>query len=50
MEELSFRPAVEDDVPFLLELRRQTMDAHLVVSGVPPSVSVQVSSPSRDGD
>lgn len=27
---ISFRPAVEEDLAFLLELRRQTMNAHLV--------------------
>ena len=37
MEALSLRPAVEEDVPFLLELRRQTMSAHQVASGVAPS-------------
>ena len=28
------RPATKEDVPFLLALRRQTMDAHLRASGV----------------
>jgi ribosomal protein S18 acetylase RimI-like enzyme len=31
------RAATEDDVPFLLELRRQTMTAHQLASGVVPS-------------
>ena len=30
---LSRRPATEADVPFLLALRRETMDAHLAASG-----------------
>ena len=34
VEPLSFRPAVESDIPFLLELRRQTMSEHLTASGV----------------
>jgi ribosomal protein S18 acetylase RimI-like enzyme len=34
---ISLRPATEDDVPFLLALRRKTMDAHLVASGIAPS-------------
>ena len=28
------RPATKEDIPFLLALRRQTMDAHLLASGV----------------
>lgn len=28
------RPATHDDIPFLLALRQQTMDAHLLASGV----------------
>ncbi|HZX79830.1 MAG TPA: GNAT family N-acetyltransferase [Lysobacter sp.] len=31
------RPATEDDVPFLLALRRQTMDPHLAASGADTS-------------
>lgn len=31
---LTFRPATEADIQFLLELRRQTMSAHLAASGV----------------
>lgn len=34
MEPLTLRPATESDVPFLLELRHQTMSAHLAASGV----------------
>ena len=33
-DRLSFRPATEADLPFLLELRRQTMTPHLLASGV----------------
>ena len=36
---LTFRPAVEADIPFLLELRRQTMSEHLRASGIEPSES-----------
>jgi ribosomal protein S18 acetylase RimI-like enzyme len=36
-DSLSFRKAVETDVPFLLELRKLTMAAHQVASGVEPS-------------
>ncbi|HEU4850927.1 MAG TPA: GNAT family N-acetyltransferase [Telluria sp.] len=32
---LELRRATEADVPFLLELRRETMDAHLAASGAP---------------
>jgi GNAT superfamily N-acetyltransferase len=35
--QLSFRPAVEDDVPFLLLLRERTIVPHQVASGVVPS-------------
>jgi ribosomal protein S18 acetylase RimI-like enzyme len=38
-EALTFRPATEADVPFLLELRRQTMSEHLRASGIEPSES-----------
>lgn len=31
---LSRRPATEADIPFLLALRQETMDGHLVASGV----------------
>ena len=34
---LSLRPATEDDVPFLLALREQTMDGHFRASGAEPS-------------
>ncbi len=34
MEPLTLRPATESDMPFLLELRRQTMSKHLAASGV----------------
>lgn len=30
---VSLRPATEADIPFLLELRRQTMTAHQLASG-----------------
>src|SRR3546814_10319920 len=32
---LTLRPALESDLPYLLALRRQTMDAHLASSGLP---------------
>jgi len=35
--QLQLRPATEADLPFLLELRRQTMTEHLRASGVPQS-------------
>lgn len=35
--QIDLRPAVQEDVPFLLELRRQTMTAHLLASGIVPS-------------
>jgi ribosomal protein S18 acetylase RimI-like enzyme len=38
-DSLTFRPAVEADIPFLLELRRQTMSEHLRASGIEPSES-----------
>jgi ribosomal protein S18 acetylase RimI-like enzyme len=31
------RPAIQEDVPFLMELRRQTMHPHLLASGLIPS-------------
>jgi GNAT superfamily N-acetyltransferase len=37
MEPLTLRPAAESDMPFLLELRRQTMNVHLAASGVTAS-------------
>ena len=37
MEPLSLRPAAEADIPFLVELRRQTMSDHQLASGVVPS-------------
>lgn len=38
-EPLSFRQAVEADLPFLLQLREQTMAGHQAASGVEPSES-----------
>lgn len=35
---LTLRPAAQEDVPFLLELRRQTMAAHQLASGLVPSL------------
>lgn len=37
MEHLTLRLATESDMPFLLELRRQTMTVHLASSGVTAS-------------
>lgn len=37
IDDLQFRPATEADIPFLLELRRHTMSAHLRASGIEPS-------------
>ena len=34
IDSLSFRPAAETDMPFLLELRRRTMTDHQLASGV----------------
>ena len=34
---ITTRPAVEADIPWLLQLRRTTMDAHLSASGAPAS-------------
>lgn len=34
MKTHTLRQAVEEDIPFLLDLRRQTMSGHLVASGV----------------
>jgi ribosomal protein S18 acetylase RimI-like enzyme len=42
MKALTFRPAAEADVPFLLELRRQTMTEHLQRSGVEASDSERI--------
>lgn len=42
MNELTFRAATEADVPFLLELRRQTMTEHLQRSGVEASDSERI--------
>ena len=39
IETLTFRPATEADIPFLLELRRRTMSEHLQASGIEPSES-----------
>jgi ribosomal protein S18 acetylase RimI-like enzyme len=36
---LTLRPAVEADVPYLLELRERTMTQHQVASGLVPSAS-----------
>lgn len=38
---LTFGAATEADIPFLLELRRQTMSEHLRLSGIEPSESEQ---------
>lgn len=35
--QINLRSATEADVPFLLVLRQETMDAHLLASGVVPS-------------
>jgi ribosomal protein S18 acetylase RimI-like enzyme len=37
LENVTFRAATKADVPFLLELRRQSMSAHLKASGVDPT-------------
>lgn len=37
IEAPTFRPATEADIPFLLELRRQTMSDHLRASGIEPT-------------
>jgi ribosomal protein S18 acetylase RimI-like enzyme len=42
MSELTFRAATETDIPFLLELRRQTMTEHLQRSGVEASDSERI--------
>lgn len=42
MNQLTFRAATEADVPFLLELRRQTMSEHLQRSGVEASDSERI--------
>jgi ribosomal protein S18 acetylase RimI-like enzyme len=34
--DIESRPATEDDIPYLMGLRRATMDAHLAASGVTP--------------
>ena len=39
IDALTFRAATEADIPFLLELRRQTMSEHLRASGIEPSES-----------
>jgi ribosomal protein S18 acetylase RimI-like enzyme len=36
--QICLRPAIHEDVPFLLELRRQTMHPHLLASGLIPSL------------
>jgi ribosomal protein S18 acetylase RimI-like enzyme len=36
--QICLRSATKDDVPFLLVLRQETMDAHLFASGLVPSV------------
>lgn len=36
--QICLRPANHEDVPFLLELRRKTMNAHLLASGLIPSL------------
>jgi ribosomal protein S18 acetylase RimI-like enzyme len=42
MTGVTFRAATEADVPFLLELRRQTMTEHLQRSGIEPSDSERI--------
>ena len=37
LENVQFRSATKADIPFLLELRRQSMSAHLKASGVDPT-------------
>ena len=37
IEALTFRPATEADIPFLLELRQRTMSEHQRASGIQPS-------------
>lgn len=37
LENVLFRAATKADIPFLLELRRQSMSAHLKASGVDPT-------------
>jgi ribosomal protein S18 acetylase RimI-like enzyme len=37
LHQIDLRPANQKDMPFLLELRRQTMNAHLLASGIIPS-------------
>jgi GNAT superfamily N-acetyltransferase len=37
LSRMARRPASEADMAFLMQLRRQTMEAHLVASGVSPS-------------
>jgi len=39
VDQLSFRAATETDISFLLELRRRTMSAHQLASGLEPSES-----------
>jgi hypothetical protein len=36
--QISLRPTSKEDVPFLLELRQQTMNAYLIASGLNPSL------------
>jgi len=40
---LALRRAVESDLPYLLALRRQTMDAHLAASGLPADDAAHLS-------
>jgi ribosomal protein S18 acetylase RimI-like enzyme len=40
--EITFRPANLEDMPFLLELRQETMNPHLVASGLIPSMEEHV--------
>ena len=39
---LTFRPATEFDIPFLLDLRQQTMNEHLAAAGMDPSEDEQL--------
>lgn len=36
---ISRRPARNSDIPFLIDLRRQTMSAYLIASGIEPTVA-----------
>jgi ribosomal protein S18 acetylase RimI-like enzyme len=40
--EITLRPADQEDMPFLLDLRQQTMNPHVFASGLTPSVDEHV--------